>query len=169
MYHEDSDDEYEFVKDTVIETDFELLIPDQYISNISERINLYKELDSIDNEGELLKFEHQLIDRFGPLPKQTKELVETIRLRWSAQEVGFEKIILKQGKFIGYFIANEESAYYQSAAFTRVLNYVQKNQGKVALREKNKRLSLVFTNIKNINMAIAALQPLLQEKKEAVA
>lgn len=165
LYQEDTNEEYEFVKDTIIETDFELLIPDQYITNISERINLYKELDNIDTEERLSKFEKQLTDRFGPVPKQTKELIETIRLRWITQEVGFEKIILKQGKFIGYFIANEASAYYQSAAFTRVLNYVQKNQGKVALREKNKRLSLVFTGIRDIKTAIKSLSLLTVDKK----
>jgi transcription-repair coupling factor (superfamily II helicase) len=168
LYHDENESEYEFVKDTIIETDFELLIPDQYITNISERINLYKELDSIETEEALVAFENQLLDRFGKVPKQTKELIETIRLRWLAQEVGFEKLILKQGKFIGYFLTNEESPYYQSAAFTRVLNYVQKNQGTVALREKNKRLSLVFTNVKSIPSAIAAIEKLLVDKKAAV-
>ena len=168
LYHDENESEYEFVKDTIIETDFELLIPDKYVSNISERINLYKELDSIETEKALVAFENQLLDRFGKVPKQTKELIETIRLRWLAQEVGFEKLILKQGKFIGYFISNEESPYYQSAAFTRVLNFVQKNQGTVALREKNKRLSLVFTNVKSIPSAIAAIEKLLVDKKAPI-
>lgn len=168
LYHDENESEYEFVKDTIIETDFELLIPDKYVSNISERINLYKELDSIETEEALVAFENQLLDRFGKVPKQTKELIETIRLRWLAQEVGFEKLILKQGKFIGYFISNEESPYYQSAAFTRVLNFVQKNQGTVALREKNKRLSLVFTNVKSIPSAIAAIEKLLVDKKAPI-
>jgi transcription-repair coupling factor (superfamily II helicase) len=82
--------------------------------------------------------------------------------------VGFEKLILKQGKFIGYFLTNEESPYYQSAAFTRVLNYVQKNQGTVALREKNNRLSLVFTNVKSIPAAITAIEKLLVDKKAPI-
>lgn len=169
LYHTDSEEDYEYVKDTIIETDFELLIPDQYVTNISERINLYKELDSAEDEKALAAFRNQLIDRFGAIPPQTEELIQTIKLRWLAQEVGFEKLILKQGKFIGYFISNEESPYYQTAAFTRVLNFVQKNPSKVSLKEKNNRLSLVFNGIKNIESAIKTIRQLTADKVEAAA
>ncbi|RLD53415.1 MAG: transcription-repair coupling factor, partial [Bacteroidetes bacterium] len=111
----------EFVRDCQIETDMAILIPDDYVTNITERLSLYKDLDGAESEEELSIFVEHLIDRFGPIPPQTQELVNTIRLRWLAKEIGFEKIYMKNEKLTGYFLSNQESAFYQSGNFSKVL------------------------------------------------
>ena len=147
-----------FVQDCLIETDLEILIPDDYISNISERISLYKELDGLEKEEELAVFENHLIDRFGPIPKATQEMIQAIRLRWVAKEIGLEKVVLKQKKLICYFVSNQDSPYYQSPIFTKVLQFVQQNPGACKLKERNDRLSLVFENVNSIIQAIDKLR-----------
>ncbi len=148
----------EFVRDCQIETDLEILIPDDYISNIAERLSVYKELDSIESEEYLAKFRDRLIDRFGPLPRQAGELFDMIRLRWLARKVGFEKIILKNGRFIGFFPGNQESPYYQSDMFGSVLRFVQKNPAICRMKESESRLSLTFRNVSNVNEGIGILR-----------
>jgi transcription-repair coupling factor (superfamily II helicase) len=146
-----------FVHDCQIETDMEILIPDDYVSNIAERINLYKELDNYETEEELANFEKELIDRFGPVPESTKELIQALRLRWVGKAIGVEKLVLKQNKLICYFISNQDSLYYQSPLFTKVLNFVQKNPNLCILKERNGRLSLVFEHVKTIVKALNLL------------
>ena len=143
-----------FVHDCQIETDMEILIPDDYVSNIAERINLYKELDNYETEEELADFEKELIDRFGPVPESTKELIQALRLRWVGKAIGVEKLVLKQNKLICYFISNQDSLYYQSPLFTKVLKFVQKNPNLCTLKERNGRLSLVFDHVKTIVKAL---------------
>lgn len=157
-----------FVQDCLIETDLEILIPDDYVSNIAERVNLYKELDNLETEQELDKFKGQLIDRFGAIPPATEEMIQAIKLRWIAKKVGIEKLVLKQKKLIAYFISNPDSPYFQSPAFTRVLSYVQQNPKSCKLKEKNDKLSLVFESVNSIQAAIALLEKLL-EKKPVIA
>jgi transcription-repair coupling factor (superfamily II helicase) len=151
-------EEKEFVKDCQIETDMEVMIPDRYISNITERLSLYKELDNAKDEEALNKFREKLIDRFGPLPKQTQELINTVQLRWLAKKIGFERLLLKNKRMLGYFIANEESPFYQSKIFSQVLKFIQENSERCKMREKNGKLTLSFENISNINAALLALQ-----------
>ncbi|MFT5666861.1 MAG: transcription-repair coupling factor (superfamily II helicase) [Vicingaceae bacterium] len=146
-----------FVHDCQIETDMEILIPDDYVSNIAERINLYKELDNYETEEELANFEKELIDRFGPVPESTVELIQALRLRWVGKAIGVEKLVLKQNKLICYFISNQDSLYYQSPLFTKVLNFVQKNPNLCTLKERNGRLSLVFEHVKTIVKALNLL------------
>lgn len=148
----------DFVKDCLIETDLEILIPGDYISNTTERLIVYKELDSIETEEYLQKLQTKLIDRFGPIPKQTVELIDTIRLRWLAKKVGFEKIILKNERLIGYFISNQDSEYYQSGAFAAILSYVQKNPTICRMKETESRLSLTFRNVASVADAIRILK-----------
>lgn len=142
-----------FVQDCQIETDLEILIPDDYVSNIAERINLYKELDNLESEDELGRFAEKLIDRFGEIPKSTQEMIQAIRLRWLAKKIGLEKVVLKQKKMICYFVSNQESPYYQSPIFTKVLQYVQQSAGLCKLKERNNRLSLVYENVSSISKA----------------
>jgi transcription-repair coupling factor (superfamily II helicase) len=149
-----------FVKDCAIETDLELVIPDDYVNQIAERFNLYKELDEIKNETELISFEASIIDRFGPIPIETTELIKTIRLRWLAKEIGFERLILKSNILIGTFISNQQSAYYQSEQFSKVLNYVQNQKAGSKMTEKNNKLRLRFDEVKNIQQAIDKLRTL---------
>jgi transcription-repair coupling factor (superfamily II helicase) len=162
FYQEDKNKQY--VQDCQLETDLEILIPDQYIANIAERLSLYKDLDNIETETALQQFEHMLTDRFGPIPKPTQALIQAIRLRWLAKAIGFEKLILKQQKLIGYFMTNSESDYFQSTTFGNILQYVQQHPGDVKLREKNDKLSLVFSNVKGIANAIQLLEAVYDDE-----
>lgn len=150
-----------FVNDCNIDTDMEILIPDTYVNSIAERLNLYRVLDDAKKEEELLDFETNLIDRFGPVPDQTIELIHTIRLRWKAMEIGFEKLILKNNKLAGYFISNQKSPYYESDTFTKVLAFVQSHARTCKMKENKGKLSLTFENIRSIDEAIEALKPIV--------
>ena len=149
-----------FVKECLLETDLNLVIPDDYVNLISERINLYKTLDEAKSEKVLSDFETTLVDRFGPIPNETAELIQTIRLRWLAKEVGFEKLILKRNVLIGTFVSNQKSPYYQSKQFSKILNYVQNQRIGSKMSEKNNKLRLRFENIQNIQQAIDQLKQL---------
>ena len=150
-----------FINDCNIDTDMEILIPDDYVNNIAERLNLYRELDDAKDESELRSFETNLLDRFGEVPEQTIELIHTIRLRWLAMEIGFEKLLLKNNRLTGYFIQNQNSPYYQSELFTKVLKFVQMNARLCKMKESNGKLTLTFENIKSIDDAIVALKPVI--------
>lgn len=152
-----------FVADCIIETDLELLIPDDYVSNIAERIHLYKELDGLDTKKEIEAFELQLIDRFGPVPAATKEMIKAIQLRWLAKDIGLEKVVLKQKKLICYFVSNQDSPYYQSPTFTKVLNFVQANPRLCKMKEKKDRLSLVFENVVSVSQAIGLIESIKEK------
>ncbi len=151
-----------FVRDCQIETDMAILIPDDYVTNITERLSLYKDLDGAASEEELAIFIEHLIDRFGPIPPQTQELVNTIRLRWIAKEIGFEKIFMKNEKLTGYFISNQESAFYQSENFSKVLRYVQQNPAFCRMKEARDKLSLTFFNITTVGKALRVLKTILK-------
>jgi transcription-repair coupling factor (superfamily II helicase) len=157
-----------FVEECQIDTDLEILIPSWYVSNITERLNLYKELDELKDETELQKFGDQLRDRFGPIPEQVDELMNTIRLRWLASELGLEKIVLKNNFFKGYFIPNPASGYFQSPVFTKVLDYVQKNPTKTKLKEDKSKLSITFHHINDVQKAVKLIEGILEEGKVEV-
>ncbi|MGB0165432.1 MAG: transcription-repair coupling factor [Luteibaculum sp.] len=150
------------IEECVIETDLQLLIPDWYVNNITERLNLYKELDDISDEQGLKAFEDQLRDRFGDIPAETLELLDTLRLRWIGKEIGFEKLKIKHGKMLGYFIADQNSMYFQSEAFTGVLQFVQVHGNKSKLKEKNGKLYLVMDGVNSVKTALKQLSPLHQ-------
>jgi transcription-repair coupling factor (superfamily II helicase) len=150
----------EFVQDTLIETDFEILIPDEYVSSITERLSLYRELDELSSEQALQEYRTKLEDRFGPIPKETEDLLETIRLRWLAKSIGFEKLVLKAGKMIGYFISKQDSPYYESASFTQVLSYVKENPRAGKMYEKQGSLRYSFDGVNTIEKAVGILRPM---------
>lgn len=164
LYKIEEDVNYNFVHECVIETDLELLIPDDYVNNVTERLILYRELDDIKAEPDLQQYRLGLIDRFGKLPQSTEELIDTIRLRWLAQEIGIEKLILKQKKLICYFIGNEKSPFYQSTKFTRVLKYIEKNHRIAKMEEKKGRLQMSYENIVSVHDALEKLQVIVTEK-----
>jgi len=139
-----------FVSDCQIETDFELFFPESYIENTAERIKLYRNLDNVEKENQLQEFEQQLLDRFGKLPAQTEGLLEVVRLRWLAIELGIEKIVIKNNKFICYFVSNKDSAYYHSPIFNRVLSFVQQKHSICKMEEKNNKLMITIKYIKDI-------------------
>ncbi|MCO4293430.1 transcription-repair coupling factor [Solitalea sp. MAHUQ-68] len=149
-----------FVNFTTIDTDMELLIPDEYVSSIQERYNLYNELSRVENETQLNAFATQLNDRFGPLPRQVKELLNTMRLQWLAKEIGFEKLMVKSKTLRGFFISNQQSPYFESESFTKVLHYVQTHQRNSRLKEGKNTLSITVDNIQNIQQAIDTLSEL---------
>ncbi len=134
----------DFVSDCQIDTDLEILIPNNYITISSERLYIYKEIDDIETEEKLKEYEIKLIDRFGPIPTSLKELFNVVRLRWLAKHLGIEKIVLKGGRMICYFVSNPQSEYYQSEIFNQVLQYVQKHQHRCKMKEVNGKLSLSF-------------------------
>ncbi|MBN1338000.1 MAG: transcription-repair coupling factor [Bacteroidales bacterium] len=156
LYTEES--EIRYVRDCQIETDLAILIPDDYITHIAERLSLYRELDNISEEVELQRFRLRMIDRFGPLPPQTEELIETIRLRWLAREIGFEKITMKNSKLTGYFISSQESPFYQSSKFSRVIEFLKNNPHESVMNEKKGRLMLQFHGVDTVNAAIGKLK-----------
>ncbi len=147
-----------FVSDCQIDTDLEILFPDNYIANISERIRLYRELDNIETEEKLIDFENHLKDRFGEIPSQTIELVNVVRLRWLAVELGFEKIILKNGKMTAYFISNQDSPFYKSTVFSKILGFIQQNPKDIKMKEANNKLTMSFDRTLSIQNAIHKMQ-----------
>jgi transcription-repair coupling factor (superfamily II helicase) len=152
----------EFVKEVQIDTDFEILFPDNYINNITERLNQYNGLASLKTETDLIQFETKLIDRFGNMPKQVIDLLNSVRIKWLAKELGLEKVILKQKRMIGYFVANQQSDFYQTEAFSRMLKYVQQNPKSCIMKEKETknglRLLITFIRIDTIKTALEILQ-----------
>ncbi|MCX6310296.1 MAG: transcription-repair coupling factor [Bacteroidetes bacterium] len=150
-----------YVRDTQIDTDLEILIPDGYIDNITERLSLYRQLDDTETEDDLGRFESNLRDRFGPIPEQVIELIDTIRLRWLGMDIGLERLVLKNGKMTGYFIQNKNSSYYQSEAFTKVLKFIQSNPRASKMKEVNNKLTLSFENVKSVKDAIGKLNPIV--------
>jgi len=148
-----SDSMTSFVKDCILETDLEVRIPDDYVNNVAERLSLYQQLDNIKTKEELDEFVSELIDRFGPIPAPVEELILSFRLRWLAQELGIEKLVLKSGKMIGYFIANPQSKFYESPVFSKVLDYMQKHPSEAKLSEKNDRLRLIYGDVETLNTA----------------
>jgi transcription-repair coupling factor (superfamily II helicase) len=154
----------EYVKDLQIDTDFELLFSDEYINNISERLSLYSELGTVKNEEELQVFQAKLIDRFGPMPPRAIALMNSIRIKWIATQVGIEKLVMKQGKMIGYFVSDQQSDYYQSNRFTSVMGFVQSHSSICKIKEKETknglRLLLTFDNVKSTKRALELMEML---------
>jgi transcription-repair coupling factor (superfamily II helicase) len=147
------------VQDCIIETDLEILIPDTYINNTSERLQLYSSLDNIKNEEELQKFTSSLVDRFGTLPMAVEQLINTVRLRWMGEELGFEKISLKNDKLRGYFVSGKDE-YFKSDVFGRILAFVQTHPKKCRVKETGGKPILTVEDITNVEAAIEVLSPI---------
>jgi transcription-repair coupling factor (superfamily II helicase) len=155
LFEEDRKADRRYVAEAALETDFALLIPDHYVNDIPERISLYRELDDLDNEADLAAFTERLEDRFGPLPQETEDLIGTIRLRWLAEFLGMEKVVLKSGKLIAAFIKNQESAFYQEPTFNRILEYLKHHAKDTKMYQRNGALRM---SIENIPSPLAALR-----------
>ena len=154
----------EFVKECQLETDMEILIPDYYVTSVAERLTLYKELDGVKDESQLLEFEKHLVDRFGPVPKETKALINTIRLRWLAKDLGIEKLILKFNKMIAYFAGDQDADFYQSEVFGKILEAIKRNPHCCEMKEKKEKLSLVFNKVNKIDKALILLSNMMEMK-----
>jgi len=146
-----------FIPDCHIDTDLELLFPDRYVSNISERVELYRNLDSIHDDKELAAFREMLLDRFGPLPDTSEELLKIVQLRWLAQRIGVEKIVLKKSILITYFVSNPESTFYSSKKFNEVIRNIQANPGIFRMREDQEKLSLRSDQVRSVEEAYQIL------------
>ncbi|MCB0568402.1 MAG: transcription-repair coupling factor, partial [Phaeodactylibacter sp.] len=153
------------VRDVQIDTDVEMLIPDEYVSNIQERLSLYTELDAIETEEALAEFESRLRDRFGKLPVQVKGLFEGLRLRWVCKALGFERIILKNDKLRCYFVENPQSSFYESSLFNNILQLVSTQGHKMGLsfKQSNKHFILVKDHVKGLWEAHEVLQKILNK------
>ncbi|MEX0996816.1 MAG: transcription-repair coupling factor [Flavobacteriaceae bacterium] len=160
LYKDQKDKKY--IKETVIDTDFEILFPDDYVNNITERLNLYNKLSDLKTEEELKGFEKELQDRFGELPLQVVDLLNSVRVKWIAIKMGLERVVMKHGKFVGYFIADQQSNFYQSDGFNKVLQFVQSQSGLVKIKEKQTRtglrLLLSFDHVKSVKQALVVLE-----------
>jgi transcription-repair coupling factor (superfamily II helicase) len=150
-----------YVNDFQIDTDLEIMFPDEFISNIAERIRLYKELNEIGNEDSLLSFEKRLIDRFGPVPLPAAALLDIVRIKWIAVKLGIEKIILKNNLLIANFISDPDSPFYKSSDFISIMNYVNRHQRKMSVKQKEAKLSLSISEIKSVKSAIQILQNIM--------
>lgn len=178
MYHkildeaiqELKDDEFEglfkeeksrqYVNFTQIDTDLEVYIPDSYVTNVGERYNLYNQMASLKTEEEIVSFEQDLADRFGPVSQPVKELLNTLRLQWLGKEIGFEKISYKKNVLRGYFISNKKSPYFESERFGKVLQFVQQNPSVCNLKEVKGSLRIGFDRIQSVDEALMLLQEL---------
>ena len=141
-------------RECMLETDLGLLFPSDYVSSLSERMSLYKELEQIRADEELAKFRNKLTDMFGAIPPATEELLQTIPLRRKAANLFFDKIVLKKRTFIGYFVENSNAAFYQSTLFGEILSFMQKHYPTVQMKEVNQKLTLQIRDVDNINKAL---------------
>lgn len=151
----------EFVDECTVESDLELLFPNEYIPSSSERMLLYRELDKLELDKEVEDFKARLIDRFGKIPPETEELTRIVPLRRLAKRMGIEKVILKADRMTLYFVSNLESPYYQSKAFGKVIEYMAKYPRNCNLREQNGKRSMVMKEIHDVASAVSVLQEMV--------
>ena len=155
----------DFVDDCAVESDLEMYFPDNYVPGSSERMLLYRELDNIERDEELEAYRQRLIDRFGPVPRQGEELMLVVPLRRVGRRLGCEKIILRQGRMQMQFVSNTQSAFYQSAAFGRVINYIGYHPRRCNLKEKNGKRSMVVSQVASVKEAVEILKDIDKEKQ----
>lgn len=155
----------DFVDDCAVESDLEMYFPDNYVPGSSERMLLYRELDNIERDEELEAYRQRLIDRFGPVPRQGEELMLAVPLRRVGRRLGCEKIILRQGRMQMQFVSNTQSAFYQSAAFGRVINYIGYHPRRCNLKEKNGKRSMVVSQVASVKEAVEILKDIDEEKQ----
>lgn len=155
----------DFVDDCAVESDLEMYFPDNYVPGSSERMLLYRELDNIERDEELEAYRQRLIDRFGPVPRQGEELMLVVPLRRVGRRLGCEKIILRQGRMQMQFVSNTQSAFYQSAAFGRVINYIGYHPRRCNLKEKNGKRSMVVSQVASVKEAVEILKEIDEEKQ----
>jgi transcription-repair coupling factor (superfamily II helicase) len=161
LFEERTTDQFNgFVQDCVFETDMEVRIPDQYVNQVAERLSLYQAMDNLKNKEELSAFSAQLQDRFGPLPREVKELLFSFELRWLAESMGLERLVLKSEKLVGHFISNPQSPFYETEQFQQMLNRILAQPAGYRLAQKDDKLRLVIEPIRHIKDAFQKLQAL---------
>ena len=155
--------EKKFVSECVLESDLEILIPNEYVESSAERISLYTELNLIQNEEGLKRFSENITDRFGKIPPQTEDLLDTVRLRWIARDLGFEKIMLKNKMMTVHLVSNQESAYYETDTFMNVLRYAASHQDDCSVKEANGKNIMNVKNVGNVGKALRILRSMNNE------
>lgn len=172
VFREEIIQQDEYVSDCTIDTDLEILIPDDYVESITERLSLYTRLDNCEKEEEIHVFQQELEDRFGPIPQPVKDLMITVVCRWKAVDIGFEKITLKDKTMRCYFINRPDSPYFESDLFRRVLLYLQEGTHQARLKQTGRMFLMVVDHITSMQDARRFLQAMHQflfpEKKEAI-
>jgi transcription-repair coupling factor (superfamily II helicase) len=158
LFQEEISQQDDFVSDCTIDTDLEILIPDDYVANITERLSLYTRLDNCENETELITFKQEMEDRFGPLPSPVVDLFDTVRARWAGVALGFEKMTLKENILRCYFINKPDSPYFESDLFKNILNYIQTATNKAKLKQAGKNFLLVVDDIPSMQAMLHFLQ-----------
>ena len=158
----EKEEEKSYVADCTIETDMEVRFPADYINSTQERVSLYSELDRTKTEDALMKFTDHLIDRFGPIPKQVNDLLNTVRLRWIAKDLGFEKILLRHHNMTAYFVSNPESKYFESATFQKIMQYIMSHPKRTAVKEINDKLQLTVKEVSTVTQALELLREMQQ-------
>jgi transcription-repair coupling factor (superfamily II helicase) len=160
LFQDDAKKEKQYVRDVQMETDIEMLIPDEYVNSIQERLKLYTELDSLQTEAELDSFATRIQDRFGKLPPQVSELFEGLRLRWMCKKLGFERIVLKNKKLRCYFVTNPQSKFYETDGFKRIVSFVtlrgEKHQ--LSFKKSNEHFILIRENVATLQGAKRILE-----------
>ncbi len=165
LFKEEIEKERNYVRDVTLDVDVEMYIPDNYISNIQERLNLYTQLDKIEDEAGIENFTIMLRDRFGKIPKSVMELFEGLRLRWLCKSLGFERITLKSDKLRCYFVENPQSSFYESEHFEAFFQFLGKRGDKfrLSIKKTNRHLIVIREGIKNISSARAVLEQIEKE------
>ncbi len=167
LFKEELEKERKFVRDVQVDTDVEMLIPDDYINNIQERLNLYTELDQIETEEKLEAFAAKMKDRFGPIPPEVNELFEGVKLRWVCKMLGFERLILKNDKLRCYFIGNPQSPFFETDLFKNLIQYiaVHGQEKGLSFKKSIQHFFLVKNNVNNLQAA----GKILEDLKESVS
>ena len=150
-----------WVSDCYIDTDIEAFIPDDYINVPKEKMRLYRELDNMKSAALIDGFVAEITDRFGPPPQQLEELINIVRLRQVAMDLGFEKIILKNGGMLAYFVSNQKSSYYNSRTFGNILDYIQQAHHKYQLVQRPNSLFVKCEKVRSVKKAVELLQEML--------
>lgn len=158
---EDRNKLFKSTKEVNIDTDLELMLPDDYVSSTEERLSLYQKLADIQSAKELEQFENELIDRFGTLPDEAINLLKSVELKWLAAEIGFDKLVVKNKVFLGYFPANPQDKFYQSEKFKKIIAYLTQNPAEATLKEKNNQLMMRKDNVKNVDEVNLVLNRIL--------
>lgn len=170
LFKEDLEKNRQFVRDVQVDTDVEMLIPDEYVSSIQERLNLYTQLDKLESEEEIKQFKQELGDRFGKVPRQVLDLFEGLRLRWHCKALGFERLILKNNKLRCYFVENPQSPYFESKLFQEIVQYVatEGEQHGLSFKKSHRHFIMIKSGVRSLRAANEVLEQ-LEKQVDGVA
>jgi len=158
FFEENKNKKKSYVKDTRFESDLQILIPDTYIDQTAERLAFYKKLEACKSEDEIQTFTNELIDRFGKIPEEVERLMDSLRLRWIAKELGIEKLIIKNSKMVAWLVYQQDSEYYASKIFSSILNYMQNRPMDLSMKENKQKLTLNFGQTVSVRRALEKMK-----------